>query len=231
MLGPFPLKHTISFYAYELEFPADIKVHPIQPISLLSPVADDPLSGLIVPPPPPVEVEGKEPEYYVKAVEDSRKIRGTLQYRVCRVGWPSFTWEPWYFINTTDAVTWFHRRYPKKPGLMPEGSEVAELQSRGLSISGVARAQSLREGYCQYHGTSLDNDKATAMGHGSSLDDRTPPAMPAAKSIAKLPPVARGKHDLSFESHSIQEHDALADVIRLWYFQGKGTEIRQRVRG
>ena len=62
------------------------------------------------------------------------------------------------------------------------------------------------------------------MGHGSSLDDKalvttpaaTPAAMPAATPIAKLPTVAIGKHDLQFESHSIQDLNALADVELLW---------------
>ena len=112
------------------------------------------------------------------------------------------------------SVTRFHRRYPRKPGPMAEGSEVAELQRRGLSISGFTGAQSLRGGNC--HGPSLDDDKALAMSHGSSLDDKapvtTPAATPAATSIAKLPTVAIGKHDLSFESHSIQDLDALADA-------------------
>ena len=58
-LGPFPVKYAIGSNAYELEFPADIKVRPVQPISLLLPVAEDLLAGQIVPPPPPVEVEGE----------------------------------------------------------------------------------------------------------------------------------------------------------------------------
>ena len=92
-LGPFPVKRAIGSYAYELKFPqaADIEVHPVQPISLLSPLAEDPLPGQIVPPPPPVEVEGEEPEYHVEAVEDSQTFHGTLQYRVRWVGWPSLT--------------------------------------------------------------------------------------------------------------------------------------------
>ena len=85
------------------------------------------------------------------------------------------------------------------------------------------------------------------MGHGSSLDDKapvtTPAAMPAtmraatpaatraATSIAKLPTVAMGKYDLSFESHSIQDLDALADVELLWDVRGEGAETRQRERG
>ena len=81
-LGPFPVKRAIGSHAYKLEFPADIKVNPVQLISLLSPVAKDPLPGQIVPLPPPVEVEGEEPEYHVEAMEDSRKFWGTLQYQV-----------------------------------------------------------------------------------------------------------------------------------------------------
>ena len=158
---------------------------------------------------------------------------GTLQYRVRWVGWPSLTWEPWNFVNTTDTITRFHRRYPRKPGPMPEGSEVAELQRRGLSISGFAGAQSLRGSY--YHGPSLDDDKALATGHVSSLDDKapitTPATMPTTTSIAKLPTVAIGKHDLSFESHSIQDLDALADAELLWDVQGEGAETQKRERG
>ena len=93
-LGPFPVRRAIGSHAYELGFPADKRIHPVQPVSLLSPVADDPLPGQIVLPRPPVVVEGEEPEYHVEAVEDSRKSRGTLQYRVRWVGWPSLTWEP-----------------------------------------------------------------------------------------------------------------------------------------
>ena len=88
-LGAVPVKRAIGSHAYELEFPANIKVQPLQLISLLSPVAEDSLPSQIVPPPPPMQVEGKEPEYHVEAVEDSRKFRGTLQYRVRWVGWPS----------------------------------------------------------------------------------------------------------------------------------------------
>ena len=77
------------------------------------------------------------------------------------------------------------------------------------------------------------------MGHGSSLDDKAPvtthaatlAATPAATPIAKLPTVAIGKHDLSFESHSIQDLDALADVELRWDVRGEGAETRPRKRG
>ena len=69
------------------------------------------------------------------------------------------------------------------------------------------------------------------MGHGSSLDGKAPVTTPAATPIAKLPTVAIGKHDLSFESHSIQDLDALADAELLWDVRSEGAETRQRERG
>ena len=78
------------------------------------------------------------------------------------------------------------------------------------------------------------------MGHGSSLDDKapvvtpivtpatTPAATPATMFIAKLPTVAIGKHDsdLSFESWSKQDLDALADAELLWDVGGEGAETQ-----
>ena len=55
-----------------------------------------------------------------------------------------------------------------------------------------------------------------------------PVAMPAFTSIAKLPTVAIVKHGLSFESHSIQNLDTLADVQLRWDVRGEGAVRRQR---
>jgi len=60
----------VSPYTYKLELPASIRIHRVQPISLLDPVVEDPLEGQVVLPPPPVEVEGEE-EYQLSCVEDS----------------------------------------------------------------------------------------------------------------------------------------------------------------
>ena len=94
-----------------------------------------------------------------------------------------------------------------------------------MSISSFARAQPLRGGYC--HGPSLDDDKGLATDHGSSLDGKapftTPATTPTTTSIAKLPMVAVGKHYLSFEAHSIQDLDKLADAELLWDVRGKGA--------
>jgi len=77
-LGPCRLKEKVSRYAYKLELPASIRIHRVQPISLLDPVVEDPLEGQVVLPPPPVEVDVEE-EYQVACVEDSRIYRSQLQ--------------------------------------------------------------------------------------------------------------------------------------------------------
>ena len=164
------------------------------------------MPGQIVPPPPPVEVEGEEPEYHVETVEDSWIFRKTLQYRVRWLGWPSLTWEPWYFVHTTEAVTRFHARYPEKPGPMREGSEQAELQRRGLNASGFAGAQSKGGGCC--HGPD------PARGHAHS---------PGQPTVPRLPTIEVGNRDVSLEAHSIQDLEELADVSMLWDVRDQAT--------
>jgi hypothetical protein len=71
----------VSPYAYELDLPASIRIHRVQPVSLLDPVSEDLLQGQVMPPPPPVEVDGEE-EYQVSSIEDSRMYRNQVQYLV-----------------------------------------------------------------------------------------------------------------------------------------------------
>ncbi len=91
-------------------------MHPVFPVSLLEPAADNPLPGQKKPPPPPVEIDG-EPEYEVEEIVDSQIIKGKLNYRA---KWRGHDPDPtWYlaenFNNSQDLVEDFHRRYPKKP--------------------------------------------------------------------------------------------------------------------
>ena len=104
----------MSPFAYELDLPASIRIHRVQPVSLLDPVVEDPLEGHVVPPPPPVEVEGEE-EYQVSSIEDSRVYRSQLQYLVRWTGYDSLTWEPAKFVDGLQAVEEFHKQYPGKP--------------------------------------------------------------------------------------------------------------------
>jgi hypothetical protein len=51
-----------------------MKIHPVFHVSLLEPLAGDPLPNQVIPPPPPIKVEGEE-EFWVKEILDSR-IKG-----------------------------------------------------------------------------------------------------------------------------------------------------------
>jgi hypothetical protein len=116
-LGPFRVQKQVSPYSYELELPASIRIHRVQPVYLLDPVVEDPLEGQVVPPPPPVEVDGEE-EYQVSGVEDSRVYQNQLPYLVRWTGYDFLSWEPARFVDGLQVVEEFHRRYPTKPGLL-----------------------------------------------------------------------------------------------------------------
>ena len=47
-------------YAYRVDFPADIRMHPVRYISELEPAANDPYPGQVIPPPAPVEIDREE---------------------------------------------------------------------------------------------------------------------------------------------------------------------------
>jgi len=113
--GPFRVRKQVSPYAYELDLPASIRIHRVQPVLLWDPVVEDPLKGQVVPPPPAVEVDGEE-EYQVSSVEDSRVYRSQLQYLIRWTGYDSLTWEPAKFVDGLQAVDEFHKWYPGKPG-------------------------------------------------------------------------------------------------------------------
>jgi hypothetical protein len=114
-LGPYTVKRKVSPYAYELDLPRGLRIHPVHHVSLLDPVAEDPLPGQVVTPPPPVEVGG-DAEYQVERVEDSRVYRNQLQYLVRWTGYDQMTWEPAKDVNGLQALDAFHEKYPQKPG-------------------------------------------------------------------------------------------------------------------
>jgi hypothetical protein len=80
-LGPFRVQNQVSLYAYELDLPVSIRIHRVQPVSLLDPVVEDLLEGQVVLSPPSVEVDGEE-EYQVSSVEDCQMYRSQLQYLI-----------------------------------------------------------------------------------------------------------------------------------------------------
>jgi hypothetical protein len=121
-IGPLKITKVISPYAYRLELPASMKIHPVFHTNLLKPAATDPLPGQNPDPPPPVEAEGVE-EWEVEDIVDSRwdrRGRGgrpRLKYTVKWAGYADPTEVPADYVeNAAEVVANFHRRYPDKPG-------------------------------------------------------------------------------------------------------------------
>ena len=98
-----------------------MKNHPVFHVSLLCPVANDPLPSQRQDPSPPVEVDGVE-EFEVEEVLDSRldrrgRGRPRLKYTVKWTGYDQPTEVPAdHLEKAKEVVRNFHRRSPEKPG-------------------------------------------------------------------------------------------------------------------
>ncbi|KAI0996911.1 hypothetical protein K3495_g11272 [Podosphaera aphanis] len=80
--GPFKIIEPIGKYAFKLEIPSSAKIHPVFHVSLLSPVASDPLPGQDYGPPPLLEAENDDSEYEVEKVIGSYWENGQFFYLV-----------------------------------------------------------------------------------------------------------------------------------------------------
>ena len=117
--GPFPITALSGKYACRLKLPATRKVHKVIHVRLQEPAASDPFPGQIIPPGPPVEVDGAE-DWEVMDLLDSHLFRRRLQYLIKWTGYDDPTWEPAESVNGLHAIDLFHQRYPNKPGPLPE---------------------------------------------------------------------------------------------------------------
>ncbi|KEY63902.1 hypothetical protein S7711_10198 [Stachybotrys chartarum IBT 7711] len=121
-IGPFKISKVLSPYAYQLELPDSMRIHPVFHTNLLRPAANDRLPEQHRPQPPPIEVEGIE-EWEVEDIVDSRWDRrgrggrARLKYTVKWTGYPDPTEVPAEHVkNAAQVIANFHRRYPEKPG-------------------------------------------------------------------------------------------------------------------
>jgi hypothetical protein len=116
-LGPFKIVEKISDLNYKLKLPKSMKIHPVFHVSLLYPVTPDTIPGRFKPPPPPIEVRGRE-EWEVEEILDSRLCRGRYEYLVKWRGFPSSenSWEPVENVeNAPQIIARFHELHPGAP--------------------------------------------------------------------------------------------------------------------
>ena len=123
--GPFKIMedpNLKTLYAYRVDFPANIKVHPVRHISEEEPAANEPYPSQVVPPPLPLEIDGEE-EWGVEAVLDDKIRYRKLQYLIKWTGYDIPDWRDSKDVNGLQAIDIFQRRYPHKPGPSPDDEE------------------------------------------------------------------------------------------------------------
>ena len=84
-----------------------MKMHPVQHISKLEPVANDPYPGQIVPLPPPVELDGEE-DGHVEEVLDAEIRYLKLQYLIEWTGYDIPDWRNARDVDGLQAIHIFH---------------------------------------------------------------------------------------------------------------------------
>lgn len=76
-MGPYKVVKKVGNLDYKLELPTNMHIHNIFHISLLQAYKENMIPGRVIPPMPPVKVEGEE-EYEVEKILDLRLWQGKL---------------------------------------------------------------------------------------------------------------------------------------------------------
>src|SRR5487761_1748842 len=80
--GPFRVAAVISPVAYRLELPPTWKIHPVFHASLMTPYRETETHGPNFLEPPPVEIDGGEPEWEIESILKDRTYRKKKQFLV-----------------------------------------------------------------------------------------------------------------------------------------------------
>jgi hypothetical protein len=119
-LGPFKILKVVgeAKSAYKLELPAQMRIHPVFHVSLLSPYRANTIPGRQqAPAPPPIVIDGND-EWELEKILDSRIHYRKLQYYVDWKGYTPAerTWEPADCLaNAPELVKEYHRQFPQRP--------------------------------------------------------------------------------------------------------------------
>lgn len=116
-LGPYAIVEAVNSRSYRLDLRDQMpRTHPVFHVSLLEPYHANDIQGRILPPPPPVEIEGHD-EFEVESIFDSRFRYRKLQYLIKWLGYDETEWHSYTDItHCEELLEEFHSRHPDKPG-------------------------------------------------------------------------------------------------------------------
>ena len=107
-LGPYKILEKVSPVTYKIDFPKNIRIHPIIHVSELEPYYEDTFKRKKEPPPP--IIVNDEEEYEVEEILDKRKHYGKTQYLIKWKGYPlsEASWEPEEYLNCPEILKKFN---------------------------------------------------------------------------------------------------------------------------
>ena len=108
-LGPYKIIEKVSPVTYKIDFPKNIRIHPIIHVSELEPYYKDNFKRKKEPPPP--IIVNDEEEYEVEEILDKRKHYGKIQYLIKWKGYPlsEASWEPEENLNCPEILKKFNK--------------------------------------------------------------------------------------------------------------------------
>lgn len=116
--GPFMIIKPVGKYAFKLKLPSSSRVYPVFHVSLLSPVANDPLPHQTSGPPPTLDAEDPNPEYEVEKIIGSQWVENELHYLVRWKGYgPDDDWSipASQAAGFKELIDEFHELNPSEP--------------------------------------------------------------------------------------------------------------------
>ena len=122
--GPYKIIGEAGGVSFIVKLPDSLRgVHPVFHVSMMEPAPPNSIPNCIIPPPPPIEIDG-EPEFKIAAILDTKidnRRRCKLLYLVRWAGYEGTDEEMSWILATelghaSELVNDFHAAYPDRPG-------------------------------------------------------------------------------------------------------------------